>query len=119
YMFREDVDARPDDVIALGSKPAAIRAALAAGQFELGILFPNSFRSAWVLKQAGIRERWGYARGFRGLLLTRTSRRQRVTGPQHQADYYRNLVRGLGIPVDEDLPNIRLTAATRQRGVEL
>jgi heptosyltransferase-2 len=117
-VFRERIDAAPDQIIALPSKPAAIRAALAAGQFELGILFPNSFRSAWLFRQAGIRSRWGYARGFRGPLLTRKSLAKRA-GLQHQADYYRNLVRGFGIPVDEDAPRIVLTDATKQRGIDL
>lgn len=118
-IFHGDKARRPDEVIALGAKPAAMRAAFAAGHFELGILFPNSFRSAWLFKQAGIRERWGYARGFRAPLLTRRCARQRTHGVQHQADFYRNLVRGFGIPVDEDVPRIRLTAATATRGRDL
>jgi heptosyltransferase-2 len=118
-IFREDIAARPDEVIALGSKPAQIRATLAAGSFELGVLFPNSFRSAWLFKQAGIRERWGIASGFRAPLLTRRSVRQRSAGVLHQADFYRNLVRGFGIPVDEDQPQIRLTASTDQRGLDV
>jgi heptosyltransferase-2 len=118
-LFRERIDAAPDEIIALPSKPAAIRAALAPGQFELGILLPNSFRSAWLFRQAGIRERWGDARGFRGPLLTKRSVRHAAGGVQHQADYYRNLVRGFGIPVDEDPPRILLTDATKQRGLDL
>jgi heptosyltransferase-2 len=118
-IFREETSAQPDEVIALGAKPAAIRAALDAGHFDLGILFPNSFRSAWILKQAGIKNRWGYARGFRGPLLTRRSIRQRAAGVEHQADYYRHLVRGFGIPVGEDAPEIGVSAATRTKGLEL
>lgn len=118
-IFREQIAGRPDEVIGLGSKPAQIRQALVAAQFDLGILFPNSFRSAWLFKQAGMRERWGYARRFRGPLLTRRSVRQPSSGVLHQADFYRNLVRGFGIPVDEDAPRINLTDRTRQRGVDL
>ncbi len=118
-MFRERIDAAPEQIIALPSTPSAIRAALAAGEFELGILFPNSFRSAWLFKQIGIRERWGYRRGWRGPLLTRRAVRQPVGGVEHQADYYRNLVRGFGIPVDEEAPRIRVTDATRQRGLDV
>lgn len=118
-VFREDIAAKPDEVVALPSKPAGIRAALEKGAFELGILFPNSFRSARLLKQAGIRERWGYRRAFRGPWLTRRSARRRTSGVQHQADYYRDLVRGFGIPVDEDAPRIVLADATRQRGRDL
>jgi heptosyltransferase-2 len=37
---------------------------------DIGILFPNSFRSAWLLRRARVRERWGYRTDFRGWLLT-------------------------------------------------
>jgi heptosyltransferase-2 len=117
-IFREHIGAAPDQVIGLPSKPAATRAALESGQFELGILFPNSFRSAWQLRQAGIRERWGYSRAWRAPVLTRRSVRRRA-GLQHQSDYYRNLIRGFGIPVDDDAPRIRLTEATLERGLDL
>lgn len=62
---------------------------------DIGILLPNSFRSAWTLKKSGIKERWGYRADFRGLLLTRAVRkpRRRVSFPE----YYSNLVRQLGI----------------------
>lgn len=62
---------------------------------EVGILFPNSFRSAWILKKAGVKERWGYRSDFRSPLLTRavSKPRRRVSFPE----YYSNLVRGLGI----------------------
>src|SRR6185503_1039243 len=52
---------------------------------DIGILFPNSFRSAWILKRAGVRERWGYGSDFRRLLLTRAVRRpkRRVAFPEY------------------------------------
>ena len=62
---------------------------------DIGILFPNSFRSAWDLRRAGVQERWGYRSDFRGLLLTRTVRRPRPKVPF--PEYYANLVRQLGI----------------------
>ena len=37
---------------------------------DLALLLPNSFRSAWVAWRGGCRQRVGYARGGRGLLLT-------------------------------------------------
>jgi heptosyltransferase-2 len=118
-IFREDIAARPDEILALPSKPRGIRDVLTAGKFELGILFPNSFRSARLFKQAGIPERWGYSRAFRGPWLTRRSAKKKTAGVQHQADYYRNLVRGFGIPVDEAAPAISVTPATRKRGSDL
>jgi len=38
--------------------------------FELGVVLPNSFRSAWEMRFAGVRRRIGYARQGRGWLLT-------------------------------------------------
>jgi heptosyltransferase-2 len=62
---------------------------------DLAILFPNSFRSAWVVKQAGIPERWGYRADLRAPLLTRSVRR--TSGSMHQGAYYQHLTRELGI----------------------
>lgn len=50
---------------------AAALAWLKAGRFDIGYLLPNSFRSAWMLWRAGVKERLGYAREGRGLLLTK------------------------------------------------
>jgi heptosyltransferase-2 len=77
-------------------------ATLEAEGFDLGILFPNSFRSAWQLRRARIPERWGYATSGRGLLLTRRSAPSRRSGVVHQADYYRDLVAGLGMSPEPD-----------------
>src|SRR3954470_3573859 len=68
-LFREQTDVRPDDVIEIAGKPRQITATLAAGRFDLGVLFPNSFRSAWQFRQARIPQRWGYATAARGWLL--------------------------------------------------
>ena len=62
---------------------------------DVGILLPNSFRSAWILARAGVKERWGYRGNFRRPLLTKSVRRPRRRMPF--PEYYSNLVRGLGI----------------------
>ena len=94
-IFREDTDVAPDAVVDLpASRPATVRA-LSEGRFDLGLLLPNSWRSAWQFRRAGIGERWGYGAAGRGLLLTRSVRRPR--GVVHQADYYRRLVTDLGV----------------------
>jgi heptosyltransferase II len=59
------------------------------------ILFPNSFASAWLVRAAGIGERWGFARDLRRPLLTRPVPLPR--GRMHQASYYQALARGLGV----------------------
>ena len=38
--------------------------------FELGVVLPNSFRSAWEMRFAGVKRRIGYARQGRGWMLT-------------------------------------------------
>ena len=114
-VFREDTGVRPDTVVELPQSARAAVAAIAAGRFDLGVLFPNSFRSAWELWRAGVPARWGYATGGRGLLLTRRAPRANRPGVMHQADYYRALVSGLGMRPDDERPRIAATEATRAR----
>lgn len=81
---------------------------------EVGILLPNSFRSAWVLKRAGVRERWGYRSDFRGLLLTKAVRAPR--GKVSFPEYYSNLVRGLGIETGPLHAGLELPERVRAAG---
>jgi heptosyltransferase-2 len=76
---------------------------------DIGILLPNSFRSAWLLKRAGVKERWGYRSDFRSVLLTKAVRRpkQKV----HFGEYYSNLVRQLGVQTGPLTPQLVVPAA--------
>ena len=103
-LFREETDAKPDLVLELPEGSSAVVATLAAGRFDLGILLPNSFRSTWQLYRARVGARWGYATAGRGLLLTRRVSTRTRRASRHQADYYRGLVAGLGIPCDPARP---------------
>lgn len=81
------------------------------------LLLPNSFHSAWLAWRAGIPERWGFARDARRLLLTRPIRPPR--GSVHQAEYYLELLRRLGVPARpaaEDPPRLRVGEAAGQEG---
>jgi heptosyltransferase-2 len=119
-LFRQITDARPDDVVELPRRTRDAVTALKGGRFDLGIVFPNSFRSAWVLWRAGVPARWGFARGGRRLLLTRVSPNPRRPKPAHQADDYRALVRGLGVPVDDAAPpRVTPTDASRAAAAAL
>ena len=84
---------------------------------DVGILLPNSFRSAWILKKAGVRERWGYRSDFRRPLLTRSvpKPRGRVSFPE----YYSNLVRQLGIETGPLTAQLQLPAAARGAALTL
>ena len=74
-------------------------ARIADGRFDVAILCPNSFRSAWMVRRAGVSERWGYRTDFRGWLLTRAVRKPRRRRGErvHHAQYYTDLLRGLAI----------------------
>ena len=52
-----------------GEESAALQW-LKQNKFDLGVLLPNSFRSAWLLRRGGVKRRLGYAREWRSLLLT-------------------------------------------------
>ena len=69
--------------------------ALRASGADVAVLLPNSFASAWLVRRAGIAERWGYATDWRGWLLTRAVRRPK--GSLHQGAYYQHLIGALGI----------------------
>jgi len=62
---------------------------------DAALLLPNSFASAWLVHRAGVPERWGYAADLRRRLLSRAVARPIVR--RHQSEYYRTLVRELGI----------------------
>lgn len=109
-VFRAAPDVGRIIVLERGNEAASL-----AG--DIGILLPNSFRSAWILKQAGVKERWGYRSDFRSPLLTRSVRkpRGRVSFPE----YYSNLVRQLGIETGPLTTQLRVPAATSAAALAL
>ncbi len=68
---------------------------LADERVDLAVLLPNSFMSAWVVAQARIPERWGFATDLRGRYLTKALRRPARS--VHQADYYLALTTAAGL----------------------
>jgi heptosyltransferase-2 len=121
-IFREDTDVAPDRVINLSTETRAAIAMLEGEGFDIGILFPNSFRSAWQMWRAGVKERWGLSRSGRGVLLTRRSsvRLRRRGLVRHQCDYYRAVVTGLGIPCPSDImPRVAPRTPSAERAAAL
>lgn len=114
-LFEEHTAAAQDEVILLTASTEA--SALAGGAFDAALLLPNSFRAAWVARNAGIAERWGYRGNLRTWLLSRPIARpgRRV----HQSIYYADLVRGLGIDVPESLPRVIVRPETAIRAEAL
>jgi heptosyltransferase-2 len=115
-LFREHTIARADDVVALpGGRGEA--QALRAGQFDAILLLPNSFRTAWSARRAGIPARWGYRANLRSALLTVAVSRPGRVG--HQSAYYLDLVRNLGISAPDALPRVDVRAPARARAARL
>jgi heptosyltransferase-2 len=102
-LFREVTPVNPNQVIDLPSSHQDATDVLKRAAPDVVILFPNSFRSAWQAKRAGIAQRWGYGTAARRWLLTRVSPKARV---EHQSEYYRALVSGLGIRAEDTLPRV-------------
>jgi heptosyltransferase-2 len=114
-LFRERTGARPNEIVDLDPQGSLL--ALRRGRFDAALLLPNSFRSAWLARGAGIPERWGYAGGFRRWMLTRAV--PRPAGRVHQSEYYAALVRGLGIEVLDATPHIEPARGSVERAIGL
>ena len=110
-MFEEITAVAPQRVITVDKDREAAQLREVAADAIL--LFTNSFRTAWVSRQARIPRRLGYRAHGRSLLLTQAVRkpRQRV----HQSEYYLHLVRELGFAGNPAGFPIQITAATRAR----
>ncbi|MDE3156540.1 MAG: lipopolysaccharide heptosyltransferase II [Acidobacteriota bacterium] len=100
-----------DEVLPLGGDGEVER--VRAGRFDAALLLPNSFAVAWLARRAGVPERWGYRGDGRRLLLTRAVARPSRRG--HQAEYYQELVRRLGMAVGPIAPQIRPSEAALRR----
>jgi heptosyltransferase-2 len=84
---------------------------------DIGLLLPNSFRSALNLTRAGIPERWGYRTDCRGPLLTRGV--QPPPSGLHQVEYYQQLVQALGFPNGSAQPRLEVTPESQAAGARV
>ena len=91
--------------------------AIRAAHSSVAVLFPNSFASAWLVRRAGVPERWGYATDMRSWMLTRAVRRSKAR--MHQGAYYQHLVGELGIAVGPLEPLVQIPAQAIEDGRRL
>lgn len=87
--------------------------------FDLAVLFPSSFRSAALVWAARIPERWGYGHDGRGFLLTRAAPPAHRPFGRHQAYYYLDLLRHLGIETGEPDTHLSLRDAAKDAAMEI
>lgn len=79
--------------------PLRLARQLKKGKFDTAVVLPNGFRSALLVRTAGIKRRVGYDRDGRGGLLTDRLLPRRATGkfvPVPTIDYYLGIPRYLG-----------------------
>lgn len=97
-----------DQFVSIPAKPPAsdmvhLGRELYPKAMDLAVVFPHSFRAAFLARMTGARQRLGYARNWRSLLLTDTVAPHRQNGsitPIYMADEYLELVRALGCQDD-------------------
>jgi heptosyltransferase-2 len=118
-LFRERLSAAPDAVLELPARRRDEGDAVRAGHFDLAILLPNSLGSAWQMRKARVPDRWGYAAAGRRWLLTRAVGRPSRRVTRHQADYYRELVRRLGIDCSGEPPRVDVSESSAIRAAAL
>jgi heptosyltransferase-2 len=114
-MFEEQTSVGQDELLTVERRSET--SAMRAGRFDLAILLPNSFRSAWVVQRARIPHRWGLASSARGWLLTRSVRP--LERPQHQSARYLALMTALDISGSDEHPQVSVTEGSARRAGDL
>lgn len=105
----------------------AVADALGEGEFDLAILFPNSFESALTTKLARIPRRIGYNKDLRGLLLTDPIAVPEWKNSRHEVYYYLNIIAEVerrflgGSSVAAAIPNglLPVSDARRKQATEM
>ncbi len=82
-------------------------------EFDLAVVFPRSFESAFWIFLSGVPERWGYREEGRSLLLTRGARAPGGYRHTHRIDYYYRLLPGTDPDSPAPLACLELAAGLR------
>jgi heptosyltransferase-2 len=85
-------------------------------RYDLAVVLPNSFSSAWIGFLARAKHRVGYATEGRGSLLTIRLPLPKDFRKRHLAESYLDLVRVLGIEVKTSVPHIILDPEFKREG---
>jgi heptosyltransferase-2 len=92
-------------------------AAIAGASCDEAVVLPNSYRSAKLVRDAGIARRWGYRGQWRAALLAPAVARPR--GRRPQVEDYRELLRAMGIESPATwVPRLELPSDLRRAGRE-
>ncbi len=105
------VDKRTDNLLVLSRR-------LSSRKFDAAVLLTNSFRSALLVRMAGIKRRIGYDRDGRGIMLTDRLIPLRVKGrlqPVSTLDYYLGLAQYLGAMKPDPKMALFVSARDKQK----
>lgn len=94
-------------------------ARLRQGCYDLGILLPNSFSSAWWFWRGNVRERVGVATNLRSLLLTKSVPMPKQKGQEHLVITFKRVLQVLDIPLSNVGPEIFLTEDEKEATEQL
>ena len=114
----EIVSAPPAGLASIGSFWRTARL-LRKQRLEAGLLLTNSFSSALWLWLGGVKERIGFARDGRRLILTRPISPMVNVLAAHQSEYYLHLAGQLGAKPQPRLPRLFVPAAGRDEAESL
>jgi len=92
---------------------------LKTGKYDLGILLPNSFSSAWWFWQGNVKRRIGFSGNLRSLFLTQPLPFPKNRDSQHLVLTYKELLKPLQIPISETIPHLYVTNKEREVAGEL
>ena len=83
--------------------------ALQKGDYDLGIVLPLSFSSAWWFWRGNVQRRVGYRGHFRNWLLTDAPPFPQEVTQQHLVTTYKQLLQVFGIPLSTHAPQLYLS----------
>jgi len=86
---------------------------------DTAFLFPNSFRSAWQCRRAGVKHIIAYRGQWRSLLLSRALPRRVDTLLEHHRLFHLDIARQLDIPVPSSAVKLSPPAHAQQAGREI
>lgn len=109
---------RPNEFLRRQQKRDLI-ARLRQGKYDLGILLPNSFSSAWWFWRGGVKTRVGFASDFRSFLLTHAVPFPPQRGKEHLVHTYKRILEPLGIPLSTTQPRLYVTDSEKDAAKQI
>ncbi|MEX0961287.1 MAG: lipopolysaccharide heptosyltransferase II [Simkaniaceae bacterium] len=88
---------------------------LRKGKYDLGLLTPNSFSSAYLFWQGRVERRVGFKGHFRRYLLTDVASTPQKVKAQHLVKTYKALLKPLSIPLSKTAPKLYLEEEEKNR----